>query len=245
MAPRHPRLMREHVQNTLRRSGIHQATRRGMICVLARPAEAGRSKLRLAPVLGAVWAAELGRAFLLDTWRRATRLSHARAVLVQSGGAALPRLVPEAELVWHLDEGSGGFGAAVEGMIERALLEASWVIVLATDTPALPERALEASALALAGGVDAVLGPCEHGGWYLMGLRHSVPGLLRGVTSTTSSSADTLAERLRASGLEPRLLEPVYEVEHPADLARLRAELRSGVVKASATARALRRSATR
>jgi glycosyltransferase A (GT-A) superfamily protein (DUF2064 family) len=221
-----------------------------MICVLARPALPGQSKLRLAPVLGADWAAELGRAFLADTWRTATRLPNVRAVLVQTEPGPTPRLVPEVDLTWQLDEvadaaAEGAFGARIEALIARALLEAPWVIVLATDTPALPSRALELGARALVSGSKAVIGPCEHGGWYLLGLRRNVPGLLEGVNSAASASAEALAARLTANELEPLWLEPVYEVEQPADLVRLRAELRSGVVKASATARALRRSGTR
>lgn len=234
------------MQDTLPPSGIQEAKRRGLICVLARPAEPGVSKRRLAPVLGAAWAAELGRAFLLDTWRTAARLTLARAALVQTEPGPVPRLVPEAELTWQLDDAPGaGFGAKLEAVIERALREAPWVLVLATDTPALPERVLDSASRALASGRDAVLGPSEHGGWYLIGLRRPQPGLLRGVTSAASTAVTVLVDRLQGAGIEPLLLDTVYEVEHPADLARLRAELRSGLVKASATARALRRSATR
>jgi hypothetical protein len=90
-----------------------------------------------------------------------------------------------------------------------------------------------------------VIGPNEHGGWYLLGMRRPLPGLGAGMTSASSSRAAEMIERLQAAGMQPLVLDPVYEVEQPADLVRLRAELRAGVVKASATARALRRSVAR
>jgi glycosyltransferase A (GT-A) superfamily protein (DUF2064 family) len=72
-----------------------------------------------------------------------------------------------------------------------------------------------------------VLGPCEDGGYYLIGLKRPQPRLLRDVQmSTPYVVRDTLvlAEQI---GLKVTLLPTWYDVDTVAELDRLRAELRA------------------
>ena len=66
-----------------------------------------------------------------------------------------------------------------------------------------------------------VRGPCADGGYYLIGWRGPHPPLVREVTM---SAPDTLAQTLAVAardGLRVALLPPWYDVDDPADLARL------------------------
>jgi uncharacterized protein len=79
----------------------------------------------------------------------------------------------------------------------------------------------------LAGSCDVVLGPCEDGGYYLIGLKRPQPRLLREVQmSTPHVVRDTLAlaEQL---DLKVALLPTWYDVDTVAELDRLRSELRN------------------
>jgi glycosyltransferase A (GT-A) superfamily protein (DUF2064 family) len=94
-----------------------------------------------------------------------------------------------------------------------------------SDSPTLPAAYLSAAFTHLREGADVVLGPCDDGGYYLIGLRQPQSRLLREVPmSTPTVLRDTLAiaEEL---GLRVALLPTWYDVDTVAELRRLRQEL--------------------
>jgi pyruvate-formate lyase-activating enzyme len=112
--------------------------------------------------------------------------------------------------------GVGAWAKTVEGI---QLLQARGfrVRLSTTETPA--------NAAHLDGGADVVIGPCDDGGYYLIGLKRPQPRLLRDVEmSTPHVVRDTLAlaEQL---GLRVALLPAWYDVDTVAELARLRTEV--------------------
>ena len=100
------------------------------------------------------------------------------------------------------------------------------LLVVGADSPTLPPSYLAAALEGLARGrADAALGATEDGGYYAVGVRGPAPGLFDSVEwSTPRAYAQTARNAAR---LSLRLLElpPWYDVDTPADLARLRAEL--------------------
>jgi glycosyltransferase A (GT-A) superfamily protein (DUF2064 family) len=80
---------------------------------------------------------------------------------------------------------------------------------------------------AVEAGADAVLGPAEDGGYYLIALRAGAvsPRLFEGIAwSTGRVFAETLA-RCRELGLAVELLPAATDVDTPEDLRRLAARL--------------------
>lgn len=206
------------------------------VCVFSKAPRPGRVKTRLASAVGAEGAAELARAFLADTWAAVARLPWARPVAAVDGRPAFDAW-PAGCTVWP--QGGGDLGRRMERVLRRALRDAPFAIALGSDSPGLPPRLLEAARGQLAA-CDAVLGPAEDGGFYLLGLRRCPRGLLR---ELPWSSADTFArtcERLRARGLTLAILPVWFDVDRPADLARLRRLLARGRIHAPHTRRALR-----
>ncbi len=83
------------------------------------------------------------------------------------------------------------------------------------------------------------LGPCEDGGFYLIGLRRCPGGLLRDLPwSGPDTFLRTLA-RLRGRGLSTAVLSPWFDEDRPADLACLHALIARGELHAPRSARAL------
>jgi uncharacterized protein len=214
----------------------------GLLCVFAKAPEPGRVKTRLAPVLGAAWAAELAEAFLVDTWSKVTELTSVQPVLVLSGESRLPALDPE-PTIWH--QGDGDLGARLERAFRSGLGVAPWVIAIGTDSPGLPLGHIEAACAALNDGASAVLGPSEDGGYYLIGLRSCPDGLLRDLPWSTPDVFALTLERLRARHIDSVVLPSWFDVDQPADLARLRQELTAGRIEAPATLEVLRRRSSR
>jgi glycosyltransferase A (GT-A) superfamily protein (DUF2064 family) len=72
-----------------------------------------------------------------------------------------------------------------------------------------------------------VLGPCDDGGYYLIGIKKPRPRLLREVQMSTSTvTADTIA-LAEQEGLRVNLLPLWYDVDDAASLIRLMKEVES------------------
>ncbi len=209
---------------------------RAYICVFVKPPNAGEVKTRLIPVLGAKQAAHLAEAFFRDTWNTVSRLEWARTVAATTGPLP-PSLRALTGPAWR--QGDGDLGARLERVMRRALRHAPFAIALGADSPGIPAALIEAarSELRLH---DAVLGPCADGGFYLLGLRRCPRGLMARLPwSGHHTFAQTLA-RLRARGLQTKVLKPYFDLDRAEDLARFENLLAAGKVHAPETGRALR-----
>lgn len=142
-------------------------------------------------------------------------------------------------------QGRGDLGDRLARVLRRALRASPrGAIALGADSPGLPRTLLEEARAALRSH-DAVLGPCEDGGFYLLGLARCPPALLRGLAW---SAADTFARtraRLEKRGLATAVLPKWFDVDRPRDLARLSRLISRGTVRAPRTARALAESRRR
>ncbi|MBM3497965.1 MAG: glycosyltransferase [Armatimonadetes bacterium] len=197
------------------------------LLVFAKAPQPGRVKTRLTPEVPPEDAAGLARAFLQDVLTTGERLPDADLTLVYAPRGARGSLQALAGPRWRVRVQRGcdlgerlthAFAARLRSARDR-------VLIVGADSPLLsPERLAEAfTALDRA---DLVIGPCDDGGYYLIGLRRWVAGLLSGVRwSTTVALADTLANarRLRLSCAE---LESDYDVDDARSLARLIEDLR-------------------
>jgi len=206
------------------------------ICVFAKPPVPGQVKTRLIPLLGKNGAAALAKAFLDDTWASTVRLPWARPVVASTEAAKGNSLPPSAD-VWV--QGEGNLGVRLERIVRRALQDHPYAIAIGADSPGLPAKLLEEAREAL-GRVDAVIGPSEDGGFYLLGLRTCPAGLLSGIPwSAPTTCLETIA-KLQAAGLTFHILDDWFDVDTPQDLERLNALLIAGKIEAPRTSRFLK-----
>lgn len=212
--------------------------RRGTVSIFVKAPRPGRVKTRLAPAVGEGGAAALARAFFADTLAAVRPLTWARAVVAAEGELAeLDGLLDGVE-VWP--QGEGDLGERLECVLGRALETAFYAIALGADTPGLPPRLIEEARAALAlEGADAVIGPCQDGGFYLLGLRCCPEGLLRGIPWSDPETCACTLERFEALGIRTIVLDPWFDVDRPADLERLRGLLDRGEIEAPETRRAI------
>ena len=190
------------------------------VIVFAKPPRAGQAKTRLAASLGDATAAELARAFLIDTWSMVRSLEWADPILAttdvdDSCWSELPGVT-----VWA--QGDGDLGDRMERTLRRALETYDAAMVIGSDVPGVPVAALNQARAALKV-ADAAIGPSEDGGYYLIGFRRTCPvGAFSGVAwSTSRTRADTKA-RLRALGLAVMKVTPWFDVDVVDDLHRLK-----------------------
>jgi hypothetical protein len=155
--------------------------------------------------------------------RRVPHVQRGIAYLPASEKCYFEALAPDFELI--LQNGPD-LGVRLDNVLTHYLNYGyHHVVVMDSDSPTLPLNCLTAAFAALANTADVVLGPCDDGGYYLIGLKHPAPRLLREVRmSTPNVTADTLTLAAE-EGLQVELLPIWYDVDDAAALARLADEV--------------------
>jgi rSAM/selenodomain-associated transferase 1 len=189
--------------------------------IFAKAPVAGSVKTRLVPPLTHAEAAAVARACLLDTLRRVPAAVGAGWTLFLDGDADEGlRRSADAAVVRLLAQGDGDLGARLERAFARLRAEgAGRVVAIGTDSPTLdPARLAEAfDALRTH---DAVLGPAEDGGYYLIGLSREAGDFFRETPWGTADVARVTSERAAARGMSLARLAPWYDVDDAATLRR-------------------------
>jgi len=196
------------------------------LLVVAKHPTPGQTKTRLTPPLSPGQAAALYACFLrdiLDLARQVPQVQPVIAYLPPQAGGYFARLAPNFE---RIPQEGTDLGARLDNALARYFrLGYRRVVIMNSDSPTLPLACLVGAFEALSGEADVALGPCDDGGYYLIGLKRPAPRLLREVRmSTPHVLADTLALAAE-EGLRAALLPAWYDVDDAASLARLSAEL--------------------
>jgi rSAM/selenodomain-associated transferase 1 len=192
------------------------------IALFARAPVPGRVKTRLLGPLSPEAACDLHRAFVLDLWDTLTALAPRLEPFLYSDqdhpdwrnlAGAQFRLQQGASLGERMLQCFTGLHAAGYGPL----------LILGSDSPLLPAAAL-ATWPALLVSAPALLGPTTDGGYYAVGCREPHPRMFEDVPWSTAATFTGTVAAFRRLGWEPALLPAHYDVDTPADLARLASE---------------------
>ncbi len=197
-----------------------------VLAVVAKRPAAGKTKTRLTPLLAPDEAASLYACFLKDTLDLIRRVPRVHPVIAYDPAeeeAYFQQLAPDFEL--SLQRGPS-LGARLAYVLSYYLQSGyRRVVIMDSDSPSLPAACLMDAFHALERGNDVVLGPCEDGGYYLVGATQPIPRLLLEVQmSTDHVTADTL-QLAAEEGLKVALLSTWYDIDGVDSLARLASEL--------------------
>jgi rSAM/selenodomain-associated transferase 1 len=187
------------------------------------------TKKRLSTVLGPVEAANLYACFLADVIVLARSVPGVTPMIAyappdEACEAYFHRLAPDFGLIPQVGDTLGQRLDRVMGDCLSAGYEQ--VVAMNSDSPTLPvDYLVRAFAQLDDPTTDVVLGPCDDGGYYLIGWKRPHPSLVLKVTmSTRRVLTDTLAvaeeEKLQVS-----LLPGWYDVDEGDDLRRVQADL--------------------
>lgn len=193
------------------------------LCIFARPPVAGHTKSRLAADLGSEAAAAVAQALLADTVAAARAVPGAQVVL--SVTQAFDFGPARGLELWV--QPRGDLGSRLEWTLRRALRRSPWAVALGADTPGLSAKMLE-STLSVLEERDAVLGPADDGGFYLLGLRACPNGLLAGIRWSHPQTLSDTEARLRTAGMGLGYTSPWFDLDTVDDLRRARALLETG-----------------
>ncbi len=192
------------------------------IAILAKAPVPGLAKTRLIASLGAVGAARLQATLTERTVQTALAAALGPVTLWCTPDCADPAFADlAARYPVHLRLQVGAdLGERMATAVASHTIRGP-VIVLGTDCPALSPAYLQESAAALADGMDVALIPAEDGGYVLIGLATAHPALFAGVPWGSGQVLAETRARLRAERLRWFEAPPLWDVDRPADLARL------------------------
>jgi rSAM/selenodomain-associated transferase 1 len=202
---------------------------RALIIVSKKP-EPGRTKTRLSPPLDGEQAAALYHCFLLDTLELMRQVEIAQPILAYTPDEAEPFFRDLAGEGFELVPQVGAdLGERLHNVLSRCLQGGyGQAVVMDGDSPTLPVGTLRQAFRALEDpDVDVVLGPCEDGGYYLIGVRQPCAALFCDIPMSTPQVAAETLQRAEENGLRVALLPRWYDVDVYADLQRLAEELRT------------------
>lgn len=199
------------------------------VAIMAKTPRAGEVKTRLSPPLSAPEAAELYCCFLLDKIEQVRALRNARPAIAytpEGGRAFFEAAAPDFLLIPQRGE---DLGARLYGTFEALFVQGyAGGLAIDSDTPTLPTGYLQQAVDLLAGPrADLVLGPCEDGGYYLIGLHRLQRPLFEGIAWSTDQVLPETIRRAEALGLTVASLPPWLDIDTPGDLERLRDALAS------------------
>lgn len=192
----------------------------------------GQVKTRLIPPLTANEASELNKWFLADTAASIsnvcepvkTALGIAVYTPVGAESSYSEILPPDFVLLPQRGEKFGErlYFAAVD--LFRCGFESACLID--SDSPTVPaENFVQAVKFLSCPGDRIVLGPCDDGGYYMIGLKKPHEKIFEQIDWSTEHVLLQTKERARELGLEVKLLPTGYDVDDEASLRRLYREL--------------------
>src|SRR6266516_5543525 len=201
------------------------------LAVMTKAPQAGQVKTRLVPPLTPEQAAELNKCFLRDT---AAAISSAIGGHNACGIAVYTPIGAESAYddifssnVSLLPQRGEEFGERLY-LAAQDLFQCGFksVCLIDSDSPTVSaENFAQAVRLLQRPRDRTVLGPCDDGGYYLIGLKKPHRELFERIDWSTERVLAQTMQRAREIGLEVELLEPGYDVDDAASLRRLCNEL--------------------
>lgn len=182
--------------------------------VLAKAPVAGRVKTRLCPPYTPAQAATLAGAALADTLRAVARSAAGHRALVLDG---LPELVM-ADGFEIIPQSPGGLDERIAAAFAAYGASRMAQILVGMDTPQLTASLLDqAMVTLLAPDVDAVIGPADDGGYWVVGVRCPNPDVFIGVPMSRPWTYCAQRARLKRLGLRVVTLPSLRDVDNALD----------------------------
>ena len=213
----------------------------GTILLFIKEPHQGRVKSRIAAVLGEQTARALYQCFVLDELDTIDRTDLRRTIFVHP-----PEAVPSVS-AWLAGRGrflpqiGADLGARMEQAFRAIFAEgAPRAVLIGSDLPDLPASLLEEAMTALDRS-DAVIGPAQDGGYYLIGFRSErfLAEPFRGITWSAADVLERTREILEAAGRSSHVLPLWRDMDTVEDLRSLLQRKQNSAFSASRTMRLL------
>ena len=192
------------------------------LIIFSRYPQPGTTKTRMIPALGADGAARLQRKMTEHTLNTAKQLLLNRKIAIEihfAGGDVELMRQWLGEDFQYVSQIVGDLGDKMRSAFDRAFgLDNQRVVIIGIDCPDISSGILNNAFDSLLS-KDLVLGSAEDGGYYLIGLNHSIPQLFSNInwgTKRVLKQTKDIADKL---DLQVHYLPTLSDVDRPEDLA--------------------------
>ncbi len=210
------------------------------LIIMARYPELGKTKTRLAHMLGEGETLGLYRAFLEDIAQRHAGQAYLPCWAYTPADvdyrALITTFTPEyASSMCYFPQEGIDFGTRLHNAFRWTQAQGfDYSILIGTDSPQIRREHILAARKAL-DDVDVVVGPADDGGYYLLGMR-AAHDVFSGIPMSTNVVTQMTLEAAQRQGLTVRLLDTLFDVDELSDLVRLSQLLKEDPTLAPVTA---------
>lgn len=200
-------------------------SRRDCLLLFTRYPEAGRTKTRLIPLLGAEGAAQLQRTLTEKVLRKAKALNtqHGIEICIVYGGGSRKKMAAWLGPGTYLPQTPGDLGRRMQNAFSRTFAAgADNAVLIGSDIPDITTPLL-AEAFSSLASREVVIGPSRDGGYYLIGMRATAaeklyPLIFAEMVWSTAEVFATTRTRLLQAACIPALLPVLHDIDTPEDL---------------------------
>lgn len=197
-------------------------TRSRALILFAKQPVPGRVKTRLSPPLTREEGAELYRCMLRDTIVMARNLDLHLSLHYQDDPGAAEYFASEVPGVESHPQRGTDLGTRMENAFDRIFRQGfRTVAIIGSDSPDLPGDYVMGGYEMLDRGADAVFGPAEDGGYYLLAMSRVHRELFAGLPWSSGELLDASLARAGEAGLRVSLLPGWYDLDTREDLVRV------------------------
>jgi uncharacterized protein len=197
------------------------------LIIFAKYPEPGQVMTRLCPPLTHEVAAQIQTACIRLLCERAFRSWPVRPVLCVSPDDREDDFRKLAgPFVQIATQGEGDLGERILRMAETTLQEGEdRLLIIGSDSPTISAEHVAAATKKLSR-ADVVLGPCEDGGFYVLGLKRTDPKMFSGVAWGSDSACEQVKSACKACGLKVATSTSWYDIDRVSDLERAVVDIR-------------------
>lgn len=191
------------------------------LIIYSRYPEAGKTKTRMIPALGAEGAAKLQRQMSEHTLNTARKLKSDRNINIEvhfAGGSQQLMSAWLGEDLKYIPQKNGDLGNRMNSSFQQAFISGQQrIVTIGIDCPDINSKILN-SAFDSLQTKELVLGIAEDGGYYLIGLNKAIPQLFQNIdwgTEKVLQQTKAIAQKLN---LNTDYLTTLSDVDRPEDL---------------------------
>ena len=188
-----------------------------LIIVFARPPVMGKVKTRLAADVGAVSALKIYKQLLSYTINTVEQFNSSRAIIAWSEQYYDKNLKNWTQLI----QPDGSLGSRLRWAMHKTVGEknAEKVLIIGADCPLIKAGDLQ-EAIDYLDHSQVVLGPCDDGGYYLVGTGISSPALFPDLPWGTDQVLKMTMESLHSAAISVKLMGQKYDIDTLGDWER-------------------------
>lgn len=196
---------------------------KAVLQIFSREPVPGKTKTRLIPLLGDQGAADLHMKLLTHIFSAANQSNFSSIELWGTSDPAksLLRKFATCNRYKLYKQVGNNLGERMLYAASQALNQYEFVVIIGSDCPLITCQHLDQAYRILEQGSDAVLGPTDDGGYYLLGMRNLNELIFRNIPWGQSNVADITRVSMHDLGWEWMELDCLWDIDTPEDIKKL------------------------